>query len=71
MPATPTPGSRCDVFRDALMDAVIDGQSPARTCDLGPETRSIIEAIADWHPEADPTLIADAYDAFDREASDG
>jgi hypothetical protein len=53
------------------MRAVTKGQTPSRTCDLGPEIRSIIETIADRHPEANPDLIADAYDAFDREAGGG
>jgi hypothetical protein len=53
------------------MGAVTDGQYPSRTCDLGRETRSIIEAIAERHPEANPTLIADAYEAFEREADRG
>jgi hypothetical protein len=61
-------GIRRGVFQDALMLAVTQGQTPSRTCDLGPETRSIIEAIAERHPEANPDLIADAYDAFGREA---
>jgi hypothetical protein len=70
MLAIPPLGIRYEIFRDALMSAVIDGKAPSRTCDLGPETRSVIEAIAERHPEANPTLIADAYDSFDREASD-
>jgi hypothetical protein len=53
------------------MGAVIEGQTPSRTCDLGRETRSIIEAIAERHPEANPVLIAEAYDAFEREADGG
>jgi len=53
------------------MRAITEGQTPSRTCDLGPETRSIIEMIAERHPEANPDLIADAYDAFKREVDGG
>jgi|GEM_PF-3875844 len=68
MLATSPLGIRHSVFQDALLRAVTEGQSPSSTCNLGSETRSIIEAIAERHPEANPDLIADAYDAFDREA---
>jgi hypothetical protein len=71
MLATSPLGIRRSVFQDALILAVTEGRSPARTCDLGSEPRSIIEAIAERHPEANPDLIADAYDAFDREADGG
>jgi hypothetical protein len=56
------------VFQDALIRAVTEGQKPSRTFNLGTRTRLIIESIAERHPEANPDLIADAYDAFDREA---
>jgi hypothetical protein len=68
MLATPPSGIRYEVFHDALMCAVTEGQTPSRSCNLGRHARSIIETIADRHPEANPDLIADAYDAFDREA---
>jgi hypothetical protein len=68
MLATPPLGIRHEVFHDALMLAITEGKMPSRTCDLGFETRAIIEVIAERHPEANPDLIADAYDAFDREA---
>jgi hypothetical protein len=68
MMATPNPGIRYEMFHEALMRAVTEGQTPSRSCDLGRHTRSIIETIADRHPEANPDWIADAYDAFDREA---
>ena len=71
MLARPRIGIRFEAFRDAWMRAVIEGQRPSRSCDLGLETRSIIEAIAERHPEANPNLIADAYDAFDRESPEG
>ena len=70
--ASPPPSiRRCEVFRNALILAVTEGQSPSRTCDLAVETRLAIEAIADRHPEASPHLIVEAYDAFDRARSGG
>jgi hypothetical protein len=71
MLAQPPLGTRHDVFKDALMRAVVDGQLPSRTCDLGHDTRAIIQAIAEHHPEANPNLIADAFDAFEREPDEG
>jgi hypothetical protein len=71
MLATSPLGIRRSVFQDALILAVTEGQTPSRTRDLGSETRSISEAIAERHPEANPDLIADAYDAFDREVDGG
>jgi hypothetical protein len=68
MSATPPPHIRHDAFRDALIMAVTEGQTPSPTCDLAPETRSVIEAIAEWHPEASSDLINGAYDAFERES---
>lgn len=69
MLATPRLGVRRDVFWDALMLTVTEGRTPSRTGDLGSESRMVIEAIAQRHPEANPDLIADAYDAFDRDAA--
>lgn len=61
-----------ETFRDALLGAVVDGRFPPATCDLGPQSSAVIRSIAERHPEADPDLIADAYDAFDSEhGSDG
>jgi hypothetical protein len=71
MSATPPRGSRHEVFQNALLRAVTEGQTPSRTGHLGYETRSIIEAIAERHPEANPDLIGDAYDAFNRESDGG
>jgi hypothetical protein len=69
--AKPPVGIRFEVFRDALLGAGVDGQHPSRSCDLGREARSIIEDIAERHPEANPDSIADAYDAIDRETNSG
>lgn len=66
MTADPLATTRYARFRDALLDAVTEGKFPSGSCDLTAQTRAIIHAIADRHPEANPTLIADAYDAFDR-----
>jgi hypothetical protein len=46
---------------------VTEGQFPSRTCGLGAETQGVLRVIAHQHPEAVPSLIADAYDAFDRD----
>jgi hypothetical protein len=70
MLANPPPGNRYEIFKDALLQAVAEGQNPSRSCDFGHETRSIIQTIAERHPEANPDLIADAYDAFNRESGE-
>ena len=56
-------------FRHALLQAIIEGRMPPRYCRFGPLTWSAIEAIAQDHPEASASLIADAYDIFRRENS--
>ena len=71
MLATPSLGILHNVFQDALLRAITEGQFPSRICDLGHDTRAIINEIADRHPEANPDLIADAYDAYEREADGG
>ena len=58
---------RYETFRDALISAVTDGELPSHSCDLTPSTRAVIQEIAERHPEANPLLIADAYDAFERD----
>jgi hypothetical protein len=58
---------RYETFRDALIGALVDGVRPSRSCDLSVETRAVIDEIAARHPEANPLLVADAYDAFDRD----
>jgi hypothetical protein len=40
---------------------------PPGNVGLGPDTLSVINLIADQHPEADVELIADAYAAYERE----
>ena len=71
MLATPSLGILRDGFQDVLLRAITEGQFPSHTCGLGYATRAIINEIADRHPEANPDLIADAYDAFEREADGG
>jgi hypothetical protein len=71
MVATPQSRIRREVFQDALICAVTDGQFPSRTCDLGPTVRKVIETIAWQHPEANPELVADAFDAFDGDEDAG
>jgi hypothetical protein len=56
-------GFRHELFQDALLRAVTEGQFPSGASDLGDETRSVIEA--------NTVVIADAYDAFEREADGG
>jgi hypothetical protein len=65
MLATPQ-GNRYQTFHDASMRAITNGEIPSRSCDLDHTTRSLIELIADRHPEANPDLIGDAFEAFDR-----
>ena len=52
------------------MSAITEGRFTSRAADFSLQTRSVLLAIAYHHPEASPNLIADAYDAFDREQHD-
>lgn len=71
MLAKPTRNRGYETFRAALLGALTNGERPSQQCELGPATRAIIEEIAARHPEANPLLVADAYDAFDRDHDEG
>jgi hypothetical protein len=58
-----------DAFKESLNSAIAHGLRPSRWIGLGDQTCTAIEAIAQDHPDATVALIADAYDAFDREHS--
>mgnify|MGYP007064619777 CR=1 FL=1 len=52
-------------FEDALLLALTEGRLPLRDNVFGSRTRDALQRIVHQHPEASPTLVADAYDAFD------
>ena len=56
-----------DIFEELLNLALTRGRVTPAHSGLGPSTRAAIDVVAVEHPDADADLIADAYDAFDRE----
>ena len=70
MPSSPCLCGLRTSFEHALLSAITEGRILPRIGELGPETRSVIHAIAQHHPEATCNLITDAYDAFYRESVD-
>ena len=56
-------------FQDALIRALTDGQPSPRRSSLGAQTRAVIDAVAQDHPDATVRLIYDAYDCFHREGA--
>ncbi|OFJ50321.1 hypothetical protein [Mycolicibacterium grossiae] len=52
-------------FEDALLLALTEGRLPLHDSAFGSRTRDALQRIVHQHPEASPTLVADAYDAFD------
>ena len=58
------------LFQDALLHAITEGRKPYRTASLSDDTWRLIDAVADAHPDATPTLISDAYDSYERDCDD-
>ncbi|KGI69293.1 hypothetical protein MJO55_19740 [Mycolicibacterium rufum] len=58
------------LFQGALLDAITEGRKPYRTANLSDDTWRLIDAVADAHPDATPTLISDAYDSYEQDCDD-
>jgi hypothetical protein len=54
-------------FQDVLNLALILGRVTSSLSGLGPTTRAAIDVVALEHPDAEAEIIAEAYDAFQRE----
>lgn len=51
-------------FKQLLHDAITRGNVAAGNVGLGPRTHAAIVRVADEHPEAPATLVAQAYETF-------
>ena len=67
----PTPEGLRSSFQELLNLALIRGRVASGHAGLGPSTLAAINAVALEHPDAEPELIADAYDVFEREHGAG
>jgi len=56
-------------FAELLSAALAYGAVPTVDAGLGPLSQQALAAVAREHPDATVHLIADAYDAFDRESA--
>jgi hypothetical protein len=54
-------------FQELLNLALTRGRLTSSPCGLGPATLEAIDVVAIEHPDAEAALIAEAYDAFERE----
>jgi hypothetical protein len=63
----PTPEELRLTFQGLLNLALTRGRLTPPCCGLGPGTLAAINVVAFEHPDAEAELIADAYDAFQRE----
>jgi len=64
---SPTPEDLRPIFQGLLNLALTRGRVAPSSSGLGPSTTAAINGVAYEHPDAEAELIADAYDAFERE----
>jgi hypothetical protein len=64
---SPTPEDLRQIFQGLLDLALTRGRVAPSSSGLGPSTTAAINVVAYEHPDAEAELIADAYDAFERE----
>ncbi|RZT26227.1 hypothetical protein EV589_1982 [Mycobacterium sp. BK558] len=70
MPSESRAEVTCTLFQDALLVAITEGRKPSRAVGLSEYTWSVIDTVADAHPDATPALISDAYDSFERDCDE-
>ena len=67
----PTPEGLRATFQELLNVALTRGRLASSSAGLGPNTLAAINVVAREHPYAEAELVADAYDAFEREHGSG